>query len=585
MPAPTTLPPKGLHELLDPRERVFPTHPQVARYFPATAIEDARQRLSRTIERGDGPGLVVGGVGTGKSLLLQVLAAQFQDRFDIVLLACARICTRRALLQAILFELGLPYRLRDEGELRLSLLDHLLSINKCPEGLLILVDEAQVLPPALLDELRVMTNLVRGGAPRVRLVLAGSAALEEVFASPELESFSQRLSARCYLAAFNRDETTQFIQAQLAASGGEADELFTLDACTAVFNATDGVPRLINQLCDRAMLLANSKQLDHVDSDLIQSAWADLQQLPAPWDSLSTTICPSAPADIIEFGGLSANDSTVSMVAVAGESSAEIESMEPDFDVAADEYTAPPREYAKPPEAPKMEPPQVTDADARTDPFGEKFAEEEIVIDSFAAWDDMFRRETPRVENHRNPEFAGLVQAAMHDSVRASQITIRCNRGAPDDSHLRLDVREHDELFAFDDHPPGKTPEDLLVEEDDLEPAHEEFSSLRLSVLSDPFGPSHLAGPESRATSMALNPQSVRRVGFEDDSDDWPEVGRLTPVGAVFSGSELSTATKGVASAEDPILVVEEDVPPPSLGESPIRQEDYRNLFSRLRSG
>jgi hypothetical protein len=84
---------------------------------------------------------------------------------------------------------------------------------------------------------------------------------------------------------------------------------------------------------------------------------------------------------------------------------------------------------------------------------------------------------------------------------------------------------------------------------------------------------------------MALNPESVKRIGFEDDSDDWPEVGRLSSVGAVFSGSELSTASKGVANAEDPILVVEEDVPPPSLSEPPVRQEDYRDLFSRLRSG
>ena len=87
---------------------------------------------------------------------------------------------------------------------------------------MLLVDEAQALPPALLDELRVMTNLVRGGVPRVRLVLAGSAALEEAFASLELESFSQRLSARCYLAPLSREETSQFIRAQVAASGGVA---------------------------------------------------------------------------------------------------------------------------------------------------------------------------------------------------------------------------------------------------------------------------------------------------------------------------------------------------------------------------
>src|SRR5207248_6688794 len=141
-----------LRQLAERDERVFPSYPQVSRYFPGGSIEEARSRLSRAIERGDGPGFVVGGPGTGKSLLLQVLAAQYHEQFDVVLPACARLCTRRALLQAILFELGMAYRSRDEGELRLSLLDHLLSREECPTGLLLLVDEAQTLPPALLDE-------------------------------------------------------------------------------------------------------------------------------------------------------------------------------------------------------------------------------------------------------------------------------------------------------------------------------------------------------------------------------------------------------------------------------------------------
>src|SRR6187431_3492993 len=109
---PTTMP--ILRQLAERDERVFPSYPQVARYFPGSSIEDARNRLGRAIERGNGPGLVVGGPGTGKSLLLQVLASQCHEQFDVVLPACARLCTRRALLQAMLFELGLPYKMRDE---------------------------------------------------------------------------------------------------------------------------------------------------------------------------------------------------------------------------------------------------------------------------------------------------------------------------------------------------------------------------------------------------------------------------------------------------------------------------------------
>src|SRR5262245_16389750 len=116
MPA-STFGEKSLKALVELDERPFPLHPNVDRYFPAAAIEDARRRLARALDRGDGPGLVIGSAGTGKSLLLHVLAAQFHNRFDVVLLGCTRVSTRRALLQAILFELGLPYEQRDEGRL------------------------------------------------------------------------------------------------------------------------------------------------------------------------------------------------------------------------------------------------------------------------------------------------------------------------------------------------------------------------------------------------------------------------------------------------------------------------------------
>src|SRR3954465_11501967 len=302
---PNTVP--TLRQLAERDERVFPSYPQVARYFPGSSIEDARKRLGRAVERGNGPGLVIGGPGTGKSLLLQILASHYHEQFDIVLPACARLCTRRALLQSILFELGLPYRSRDEGELRLSLLDHLLSKDECPSGLLLLVDEAQTLPPPLLDELRVLTNLVRGARPRVRLILAGSSSLEECFTDPELESFSQRLTARCYLGSFNREETIQFIRAQLAASRVSPDDVFDAEACTAVFEATDGVPRLVNQLCDRALVDANATGRTNIDRHVIQAAWADIQQLPAPWDTPEQSTL-TASSRVIEFGNLTNGD-------------------------------------------------------------------------------------------------------------------------------------------------------------------------------------------------------------------------------------------------------------------------------------
>src|SRR6185436_9609620 len=223
--------------------RPFTPAPDAEAYIPTGSLEQARQTLLRCIGRAEGPGLVIGPAGTGKSLLCQILAKHFRGRFQVAHLAGARLCTRRALLQNILFELKLPFRDMDEGELRLSLVDHLDPRSGGPEGLLLLVDEANSLPLRLLEEIRLLTNVVRDGQARVRLVLAGNLALEERLTSPKLESFHQRIAARCYLQPLSRDETIFYVQEQMRRSGVSADGIFTAAAQAAIHTATDGIPR------------------------------------------------------------------------------------------------------------------------------------------------------------------------------------------------------------------------------------------------------------------------------------------------------------------------------------------------------
>src|SRR5262245_12188287 len=259
------------------RGRPFAAAPMPDRYFAATAIENARKTLSRTISRAEGAGLIIGPAGTGKTLLCMKLAREFASQFATVLLASGRLCTRRALLQAILFELGQPYRGLEEGELRLSLMDYLSPTNQSSEGMLLLVDEAHALPWRLMEELRMISNLVRDGKPRVRLILAGNSLLEERFASPKLESFSQRLAARCYLESLDRGGTMADVRAELAAVGGDANKIFPEPALEGVYRATDGIPRLVNQICDHAMILAQLGNCRPVTPAVVEEAWADLQ--------------------------------------------------------------------------------------------------------------------------------------------------------------------------------------------------------------------------------------------------------------------------------------------------------------------
>ncbi len=286
--------------------RPFVVTPAVNHYCPTPVMEHAFETLTRTVERANGLGILVGPPGTGKTLLCQLLAERFRVTFDVALLSTGRVDSRRALLQSILYEIKLPYRDMEEGELRLALTDHLQPDQTCPNGMLLIVDEAHSLSPELFEEIYSISNIVRNGQPRVRLVLAGTGALEERLTDPRLESLTQRIAARCYLEPLTRSETAEYVQTQVQKAGGQA--LFDESALDAAYRLTEGIPRLINQVCDHALVLAAVQEQVRITVEGIEEAWSDIQQLPSNWVGQSEP-SPYDSADgsesvVIEFGQL-----------------------------------------------------------------------------------------------------------------------------------------------------------------------------------------------------------------------------------------------------------------------------------------
>ncbi|HEY5312253.1 MAG TPA: AAA family ATPase [Pirellulales bacterium] len=362
------------------KQRPFAAAPQPDRYFPAQSIEAAYHALVRCVDRAEGPGILIGAPGTGKSLLLEMLARRFDGRFTVVMLASGHFSGRRELMQAILYELQMPYRGLDEGELRLALFERLDPNPDCPAGVLLLVDEAQRLPLRLLEELRTLGDYARDGQPRVRLIMAGSRNLEDHLANPKLDALSQRLAVRSYLAPFERGETAAYVRSQIAAMGGQSETIFTPDALDAMHQASDGIPRLINQLGDHALVLAYAAGRRQIDKSRVEEAWADLQQLPAPWNDADAD-SDAASGNVIEFGELDDEDepeavpfsvpplmsaersSTVKL----DEITAQLASLDDDFDL---------------PEPFEPLPPAI-----HCDPFAESFLEEEVVLDRYTLAD------------------------------------------------------------------------------------------------------------------------------------------------------------------------------------------------------
>jgi hypothetical protein len=264
-------------------------------------------------------------------------------------------------------------------------------------GLVLLVDEAHTLPLKLLDELRMLTNLARAGQPLVRVILSGSCALEERLANPKLDSFNSRIATRCYLEAFNRTETAEYLRAKIALTGGNGEEIFTDDACQSVYRATEGVPRLINQLCDHALLVAFSAGRRLLEAAHIEDAWADLQQLPTPWNGDSQGDSQGEKPGVIEFGRLDdmpeeASAESIKMptptlklntemdesdleLAEPVEPAEQIDSIKQLITGAEDDFEP----------SPSIEPEIELSFEEFEHPFQEPFEQEEIVSDRYAA--------------------------------------------------------------------------------------------------------------------------------------------------------------------------------------------------------
>jgi len=249
-------------------------------YHPAPDVDATLRGLERCVRRAEGAGLVVGAAGTGKSLVLLKLAEHLRDDFDVALLTGASICTRRALWQAVLAAIGEPYRGIDEAELRIAVVERIRGLAAAGSGLVILVDEAHTLPTRLIEELRLLTN-VPTPLPAVHIVLAGTARLEETLAAPRMESLAQRIAVRGYLEPLDHAETMAFLRTQARAAGLAWEALFEEGCDDAVFRVSEGVPRLINQVCDQALVLVAESGRRAAAAD-IAAAWREIQRLPAP---------------------------------------------------------------------------------------------------------------------------------------------------------------------------------------------------------------------------------------------------------------------------------------------------------------
>ncbi|HTU92904.1 MAG TPA: AAA family ATPase [Gemmataceae bacterium] len=267
------------------RQRPFPATPDPARYYPATSHERAIARLFGGLADGEGVMTLTGAPGTGKTLLCHCLLErlgpanpkrQQGDALSIAFLTNGRAGNRAGLLQAILYDLSLPYEGRGEQELRLALTDHLLRSYEEGRGILLVLDEAQHLTPDLLEELRLLGNLEARSGKALQVILVGQSGLLETLRRPQLSALWQRVAIRAEIEPLPLQEAADYLLHHLRIAGGRPERLFDDEALELLCRQTRGVPRLLNQSAHQALRLAAEAGAAQVDAEATLEALTQL---------------------------------------------------------------------------------------------------------------------------------------------------------------------------------------------------------------------------------------------------------------------------------------------------------------------
>lgn len=296
----------------------FPPFPSAKRYVPIGSVAEAMERVTRAVDAREAVSLVIGPPGTGKTLICNLLAERYQSTHDVVQLGEVQLDDGRAFFRHLLHHLGADLASVPEGDLQLALIDSIRSKTASKEGLLIIVDEAQSLSTDVIESIRMATNIAVDGQPQVMAVFCGGVKFEETLVATSMEAFTQRAATRCYLHPMNYEETKKYITATIRECGADPDETITDEAIGAAHHACSGVPRLLNQLMTQTIDVAEAVDQSLINEQIIDRAWAELQQLPSPMVEEPQFATDSSP---VEFGELSDDGSSVQWNEESSESS------------------------------------------------------------------------------------------------------------------------------------------------------------------------------------------------------------------------------------------------------------------------
>ncbi|AMM41684.1 ATPase AAA [Candidatus Desulfofervidus auxilii] len=279
------------------KEKPFQLLPDPSYFFLSSKHKTALNYLEYGILNNVGFIVITGEIGSGKTTLIKKFLSQLEKKIITAVISNTNVESKE-FLQMLLQELGIEY---SKEETKADLLNHLhhFLIEKYAsrQQVVLIVDEAQNLPSAVLEEIRMISNLQTEKEFLIQIILVGQPPLREKLLHPSLEQFLQRVSLSYHLFPLNEQETKDYIKHRLKLAGARYP-IFSEEALKAVFKHSQGVPRIINTLCEAALVYGFADERREIGAEIIETIIEELypyrlkqpeEKQPSLWTTESPT--------------------------------------------------------------------------------------------------------------------------------------------------------------------------------------------------------------------------------------------------------------------------------------------------------
>lgn len=254
------------------QEKPFSISPNPHYLFLSERHKEALAHLTYGLGEDGGFVLLTGEVGTGKTTITRSMLERLPENTQVAMIHNPAL-SELELLASICDELQITYDAKNATLKSLTdvIKKHLEFNNKAGGHTILIIDEAQLLAPDVLEQLRLLTNIETDHKKLLQIVLVGQPELQQLLKRNELRQLAQRITARYHLLALTPGQTIAYIQHRLHIAGCDK-KIFSMEAMQMVHQLTGGVPRLMNLVCERALVGAFSKQQEIVGSDIVKQA-------------------------------------------------------------------------------------------------------------------------------------------------------------------------------------------------------------------------------------------------------------------------------------------------------------------------